>query len=73
MNSYNHYYYISLITFSVLLIVGREFKSGMSHVGIPMEIGYPDTIVVHRKSLLQRDYALETCVLISGSNHIGLM
>jgi len=36
-------YYISLITFSVLLIVGREFKAEMSHAGMPVETRYADT------------------------------
>ena len=61
------------IAFSVLLIVGKEFKEEMSHVGMLWKTRYTETIVVCWQNLIQRDHVLETCVFISGSNLIGPM
>jgi len=63
---------MSSITFSVLLIVEREFKVDMSHVEMPMEMRYTDTAVIPCQRLKSGDLASETCVSISGSNLIGL-
>ena len=51
------------IAFSVLLIVGKEFKEEMSHAGMPMETRYTEPIAVYwQKPHTERSCAGNMCI-----------